>query len=539
MIAERRTRFVALALILLVALAWRLNNIGFGLPSMWDPDEPIFMLIPLRMLSAGNFDPGWFGHPGSTVIYLVMLIDAGVAGLGFASGRYGDTAAFAHAAFENPAMLFIPARVAMALIGVGTVWLTYLIGKRVQGPATGLLAALLLAINGLHIAWSQVIRTDIPASLFMLASTLVALRAGERGQLRDYVLAGAFAGLATVTKWPGVTILLAILGAAATRGFDRREARNLTVAAAAFLAAMFVASPYIFIDWRTVLANVRGEATPFHLAHTGAGFLPNLGFYFGEQVAGSMGWIGLVAMVAGVAVLAKSSRAARWIVIPPAAAFLALICAQHLIWSRWVLPIVPVFCIFAAAAAVALARGAQRLMPRLKPGLTVGLASAVLSAPSLAGAVGQASERANDTRGQAALWAGEHIPPGSTVVLEHLELSLRHEPWKFLYPVGQAGCIDGLKALGTGVRLQKIQQMRADSPIVDIGNVRPDRLGSCRADYAILTYYDLYRAEAGRFPKEIINYEALLAGGRTVALFEPRPGHVGGPLVRIVALRQH
>ena len=169
MIAERRTRFVALALILLIALGWRLNNIAFGLPSMWDPDEPIFMIIPLRMLTEGTLDPGWFGHPGSTVIYLVALIDAAVAGLGIASGRYADAATFAHAAFENPAMLFVPARVAMALIGTGTVWLTYLIGKRVQGTATGLVAALLLAINGLHIAWSQVIRTDIPASLFMLA----------------------------------------------------------------------------------------------------------------------------------------------------------------------------------------------------------------------------------------------------------------------------------------------------------------------------------------------------------------------------------
>lgn len=539
MIAERRIRFVALALILLIALAWRLNNIGFGLPSMWDPDEPVFMIIPLRMLTEGSFDPGWFGHPGSTVIYLVMLIDASVAGLGIASGRYPDAAAFAHAAFENPAMLFVPARVAMALIGVGTVWLTYFIGKRVQGTATGLLAALLLAINGLHIAWSQVIRTDIPASLFMLACTLFAIRASERGQLRDYLIAGVFAGLGTVTKWPAITVLLAIAGAAGSPGFGRHEVRNLAAAGLAFFAAMFVASPFIFIDWQTVLANVQGEAKPFHLAHTGAGFLSNFGFYLAGQVGGSMGWIGLVAVVSGAVLLARNSVAARWILIPPTLAFLVLICAQHLIWSRWVLPLLPAFCIFAAAAAVSLARAAMRAAPRLRPSIAVGVVAAVLAAPSLAGAIGQARERSNDTRGQAARWAAEHIPTGSTVVLEHLELSLRHEPWTFLFPVGDAGCIDGLKALKVGVRLQKVERLRGKSPIVDIGNVNPDRIESCRADYAILTYYDLYRAESGRFPKEKINYEALLVGGRTVALFEPRPARAGGPLVRIVALPQH
>jgi 4-amino-4-deoxy-L-arabinose transferase-like glycosyltransferase len=538
MSAERRIRLVALALILLIALAWRLNNLRFGLPSMWDPDEPIFMLIPLNMLSDSTLDPGWFGHPGSTTIYLITLIDAAVAGAGLASGRYADTAAFAHAAFENPAMLFVPARLAMALIGVGVVGLTYLVGRRLAGTATGLIAALLLAINALHIAWSQVIRTDIHASLFMLACVLFSIRAGTDGRLKDYLLAGAFAGLATATKWPAVTVFVAVAGAAASRGIDRRELRNLALAGGALLGAMFVASPFIFIDWRTVLANVQGEARPFHLAHTGSGFLANLGFYL-VQVRDSMGWAGLAAVIGGAAVLARDSRAARWTLLASSAAFLALICAQHLIWSRWVLPLLPAACICAAAAVAALGRAASRAFPRLKAPVAAGAIAALVAIPSLAAAVGQARERGNDTRRQAALWAAAHIPPGSTVLIEHLELSLRHEPWTFLFPVSEAGCIDGLKALGGGVRYEEFEKLRVKSPIVDVGNVSPERLDSCRADYAILTYYDLYRAEAQRFPKELQTYKSLLAGGRTIALFAPRPGRAGGPFVRIVALPQH
>jgi hypothetical protein len=33
-------------------------------------------------------------------------------------------------------------------------------------------------------------------------------------------------------------------------------------------------------------------------------------------------------------------------------------------------------------------------------------------------------------------------------------------------------------------------------------------------------------------------YEQVLAGGRTVAIFRPRTGHSGGPIVRIVAMQQ-
>jgi hypothetical protein len=124
-------------------------------------------------------------------------------------------------------------------------------------------------------------------------------------------------------------------------------------------------------------------------------------------------------------------------------------------------------------------------------------------------------------------------------VIEHLELSLRHQPWKFLFPVGRAGCIDGLNALSGGIHYQQVEQLRGGSPIVDLGNIPADRVKSCHADFAILTYYDLYKAEADHFPKELEIYHAILAPGKTVALFAPRPGRVGGPIVRIVALPQH
>ena len=87
LIAERVAARAALGLILIAALGWRLNNIGFGLPSMYDPDEPIFMITALRMLAEGTFNPGWFGHPGSTTIYLVAAIDAAVASAGLIFGR--------------------------------------------------------------------------------------------------------------------------------------------------------------------------------------------------------------------------------------------------------------------------------------------------------------------------------------------------------------------------------------------------------------------------------------------------------------------
>lgn len=244
----RGARYGALAIILLVALAWRLHNIGFGLPSLYDPDEPIFMIKALELLTNGTLNPKWFGHPGSTTIYLLALIDAAVVGSELASGAYASVDAFAKAAFENPGLLFIPARTAMALLGVLAVWMTYLVGRRTHGTSVALIAAALLAFNSVHIAWSQVVRTDIHASVFMLASLLFAIRIGQHGRITDYILAGLFAGFAVATKWPAVTIFIAVLGATASRVMKsrselKRDLLGVIVAGIAVLVGVFVASP--------------------------------------------------------------------------------------------------------------------------------------------------------------------------------------------------------------------------------------------------------------------------------------------------------
>ena len=59
---------LALWAILLAALWLRLDGVGFGLPALNDPDEPLFMMTALEMLQKHSLDPGWFGHPGTITL---------------------------------------------------------------------------------------------------------------------------------------------------------------------------------------------------------------------------------------------------------------------------------------------------------------------------------------------------------------------------------------------------------------------------------------------------------------------------------------
>ncbi len=539
----RLARLGGLAIILAVAIGVRLHDIGFGLPSLYDPDEPIFMVLSLNLLKNQTLNPGWFGHPGTTTIYLVALIDLGVLAFGLATHRFASVGGFAAAAYAHPGMLFVPARVAMALFGVGCVWLTYTIGRRAFGETAALVGSALLAINSLHVMWSQVIRTDVMASFFMLASLLFAIRAQKRGRLKDYMISGALVGIATATKWPSAIVAIGLVGVAVHRSVAERqgyrvESRNVAAAFACALIALFLSSPYIFFDWRTVLANVTGEMTPRHLAQTGGSFFYNLRWYMLGQVAPSMGVLGLLVAIAGAVLAFWRNSIARCTLVPVGIAFLALICSQSLVWSRWLIPEMPLLCLFAGAAVEAIAMAlAAAIAPRPAKLLT-GAVALVIALPSVASVHDKIRERAVDTRALAAQWASEHIPPGSTVVLENLELRLRDRPWHFRFPFGRAGCIDGLQALTKGVGYKQLQTARGGSPIVDIGNVSPAALDSCRGDFAILTYYDLYLAEASHFPNQVRNYQRLLRDGRTVALFRPLPGEVGGPVVRVVSFPQ-
>ncbi|MFC7536721.1 glycosyltransferase family 39 protein [Sphingomonas sp. GCM10030256] len=525
-----------------IALVLRLNNVGFGLPSLYDPDEPLFMVKAATLLSEPTYNPRWFGHPGSTTIYLTALIQALVFLTGLVTGQYAGVKDFIAAAYADPAMLFLPVRVVMALLGTACVALTYLLGRRLFGRPEGLLAAGFLALNGLHIAWSQVIRTDIHASVFMLAALLFAARLVRGGgRMRDAVAAGVLTGFAIATKWPAATVFVGIIGATAHLALSRaitmrRGAMLVGASGAATIAGLFLASPFVFIDYPTVLSNLSGEARPFHLGHTGGGFLSNLGTYLGVHAAESMGWLGLALALVGIAVVALRSAEGGAILLPATVAFFVGICAQHLIWSRWLLPGLPFLSLFAAVAVMAGVRWLVGRVPaKARPALA-GLAAAMALLPSAAGALDQSRERANDTRAQAVAWVVANAPPGSRIVLEHLELKLRSHPFRFLFPIGRAGCLDGEGLLKGGVEYDDLQQARGASPIVDLGNVGSDRVSTCRADFAILTYYDLYLLEQARWPDQLTTYRRVLEGGHTAALFRPVGGRAGGPVVRIVAL---
>jgi len=144
--------------------------------------------------------------------------------------------------------------------GVGGVVVMALLGRRLVGPATGLLAAGLLAISPFHVELSQLAR---PYALLVLAvglSWLALFRALERGGIADWLAFSATAALAFYTHYLGGQVVLAQAAVAAVWVARRRGANGL----AALLS--FAGIALLLAPWVEVIRPLAG-------AQVGAGDL--------------------------------------------------------------------------------------------------------------------------------------------------------------------------------------------------------------------------------------------------------------------------
>ncbi|MFC4291166.1 ArnT family glycosyltransferase [Sphingorhabdus arenilitoris] len=523
-------------LLMLAGLLLRLWHVGAGLPGMYDPDEPMFMLRGIELLTGRTLNPGWFGHPGSTTIYCLAIIEAVYAAVGIASGQYAGVDEFILAAYRDPTGLVLSARLFIVACAMICLWLTYDVSETLFSDRIAALALLFLVINPLHIQQSQIIRTDIQATIFMLLAVKFAIAIYRKGTFWSYFWAGISVGFACASKWPaalaGIAPALAII--MLYRDSPRLMLRGMLILAAVSLAGLFIASPYIFIEYQTVLHDVAGEARSNHPGSTGTGFWGNIWWYLTTVLYGCVGIAGLIFASIGIGTAFFRNKLAAATVGAVIAIFLILISLQSLRWERWIVPLLPFISIFMAVGVFQIIKLAK-LKLRGLPQRSIGaLLVAVIAIPMVFTVYQQAAERGNDTRLLSSAWVIENVPANSSVLIEYFAFDLANEPWELKFPAGDAGCVNAMATLSGGMNIKDTDKWRSGSAIVDIGSVKPTKLDSCVSDYAILTNYARYRDNQALYRSEYRNYRALIEKGEVVKHILPKNGVRGGPEIFIV-----
>jgi hypothetical protein len=327
-----------LLLVLVGALAVRLATVRFGLPALNDPDELMFEMGALRMLRGPTLDPGWFGHPATTIMYLLAVVNAGTMGFALATGRAASPHGFGELVYADPGWIILPGRVLCVVVAVLVIALAARLAARLFGARAGLAATVLLAVNPVHVFWSPVIRADMLACALMLLCLDAGVDIARRAAPRDFARAAVWLGLAVASKWPFALASLAIAGAtllAARRGVlsPRRGVALLAATAAGAVAVLVVASPFLVLHWPKVVENLRGEGQARHLGATGGDLWWNLRWYAAGAFRSGFGLVGLALLAPGAWAVARRPVAAA-VLAPVSLAFVAVLAAQHLVWER-------------------------------------------------------------------------------------------------------------------------------------------------------------------------------------------------------------
>jgi Dolichyl-phosphate-mannose-protein mannosyltransferase len=542
---------VALAAVLAIAVLVRAYGIDFGLPFSYEADEHVFMNIAARIAAGGDLDPRWFGHPGTTTIYLLSGLMTVLFHFGAAFGLVDRAAGFESFFNEHPAVTYLGGRILSLIFGVATVFLTYVITRRIFNRSTALGAAAFLAVSPLHVSYSRIIRTDILVGLLALVVFWFCLDILVRRQSKSYFLAGLFTGIGVATKYPMIIVSVTVLAAHLLGPPGRlRHAAKLVIYGGGVLIGAFVASPYMFLDYRNALADVLFEANPdpatTMLWPSEQGLVQDFIWYVRVPLVDALSSLGLALAGAGLLLCLRSRRKETLLLTTFPVFLLGSVVWFGPRWARWLIPALPFLCIMASHTATRMADWI-----RMRVSLPAGdLAAAMLvlgvSMPLLGRDLEESRRlRLPDTRTLARTWVMDNVPAASRLLIEANAPILPGGRYE-VYQVNWSGVLKSDKEenpdegmLGPFTRNVAVHtEIRPHGHLGRVENL--DVLRRLDADYLILTNVgDRYRARSKLDPRcaEVVTrYETLAGMGTKVAEFDRQPGRTQGPRITIYRL---
>ncbi|MGB5047776.1 MAG: DUF2298 domain-containing protein [Caldilineaceae bacterium] len=276
----------------------------------------------------------------------------------------------------------IAGRLLMALLDTLTIFLLFLLGRRLYGPWTGLLAATLYAFTAQAVQLSHFFAMDPASTTFTVLAVFGGVLMVQDRSWRGVFLAGVGAGLAISSKFSALPILAAPVVAAlavgwlVSRGDKGSQAGNPADVLRLFVGAGFalllavvtfaITSPYAVLDWQNFIqatlveqgAMVRGIADfPFTRQYRNT--TPYL-YFIQQQVVWGMGLpLGLVALAGTLWALVRlamgKASSGEWIVWSWVIPYFGLTGAFLAKFNRYMSPVLPFVILFGAGLVMWLA----------------------------------------------------------------------------------------------------------------------------------------------------------------------------------------
>jgi 4-amino-4-deoxy-L-arabinose transferase-like glycosyltransferase len=530
-------------LIVVLALAARLYQVGWGLPYVYEEATPLKKAWEMwHWGSPRGVDPNphFFHYPSLTiylqfvsqgVVYLLMKITGAVTGGADYHARY----------IVDPTPVYHAGRLISVLFGTATVWLSFAVGRRLapQSAVTvGISAAALLAVNTFVISRSHMVEVDVPLTFFVMLVFWLLLRLRGDPSLRRFLVAGAAIGLAASTKYTGALLVLPLVVLFLFQRFGAKPdgPRPLwwypvaSVAAAA--AAFLLTSPYVLLDAGTFARHFGFERQHMQVGHFGVAGSSTIGYYVRVLTDRLIGWPAALFAVAGLAYAGASRKRMETAVL---ASFVVPYLVAIFTWSmraeRYVLPALPALLLFAAVAIAWLSKRVFFVNTRSwARNVFVTVAVALTAVPVVAAYPAYLKTVRTDSRTTAARWIETRVPSGSYLAVES------YGPELF-------GPLE-VSQVVPSVRNLVMERKKSDSNFavlwIPMFQVFPENSGVfydfslyANADFFVITdaVKQRYLADRTRFARQVAFYDSLETVCRKVA--EINPGGGGGSVITI------
>ncbi|MBN1559551.1 glycosyltransferase family 39 protein [candidate division KSB1 bacterium] len=424
---------VWLLAILLIAICLRFYGIDFGRPYNYHPDETKLVTQAGRLLETKFMDrDAYFGigiYPPFHTYLLAVVMGVYII-IGLLSGRIESLASVRTIYIADTFQFFLQSRLLVATTGVLSVFVIYLIARKLYSEKVGLVASLFLAANFLHVRNSHFGTVDVPAAFWGLLCVYFCVGIMQKGALRDYIFAAIFAAIAIATKYSMALIVIPFIFAHFSRFQPRQWLRKilhakLWSAAAAWFVSLLIACPLIWLDFRETWGGFLGTRRFEKVGKigSGGGFLSywtgdqsdGFGVFYPNSIPQTFGLLLTLCAAAGlVYLLAKHRRQDLFILVCAIPTYL-LFEKMSIKAMRHILPIIPFLLL---AAAILIVEVVAKLRQRPQAAL-LSLVLAFFTGHQVITTLDYHSALLKeDPRTTASKWIEQHLPPGSTVVVE-------------------------------------------------------------------------------------------------------------------------
>lgn len=443
-----RTKII-LILILLLAATFRLYNINWDQGHHMHPDERAIVMavdelkfptnISHFLSPQSTWNPDFFAY-GSFPMYLLRAA--------------GNAAAVFNSELGQYTSINLVGRFISALADLFTVFLIFLIGRKLFNSSVGLLAAFFYAISVLPIQLSHFYAVDTLLTCFILATLYSLLKFYEKPDIKRSVTVGLFFGLSLATKVSAI-VLIASIGTALVVDFALIFIKNphkpkhwlphlpkFIKRLAGFAAIIFSATvltfiffePYALLDfknfWAQTLQQSELTKNPFYFPYTlqYVGKIPYV-YEFKNVFFWGLGPVISLLSFAGIAYYifhlkkARGAQFAKAIIILMFFIIYILVVGKFSVgFMRYMLPVYPFFALFAAVLVYKIISSIKSQNLRVLTSYFLLLTSIVWPLSFIQ------IYKSPNTRVQASEWIYSNIPPGKILAVEH---------WDDQLPIGK------------------------------------------------------------------------------------------------------